>query len=527
MKKRLSAPLVTVLLFSQGILTFVSCGPAHEKVVPSSQAMGVQPFQEIQVDFEHHWDEQSHPFSGAAAIDVDQDGKREIFVGGGGGQADALFKYQNGHLDNVINGTGLSSEVATHGATSIDMDNDGDSDLLLAREDGIYLYTNHQGTFRTRKIPLKLEPDAVPFAIAVSDINRDGHGDLYVSVFIAKDAFKSATFNNRTHAKHNVMLLNNGDLTFTDITQSSGTASKQNTFLSAFVDLDGDGWQDLVVAQNTGEVEIFHNQKNGSFRPIATNTGYGFWMGLAIGDIDADGDQDLFFTNVGTSIPRFLLKGDLHENQRLETQWLLLRNEGELTFTNATDAYGLRDYGFSWGGVFEDVNLDGQLDLLVAQNYIKWPVHKFLKLPGKAFIQVRTGEINRFVHFDELGLNNSYFGQTPLIADLDGDAKPDVIWLNMNGPTRAFLNRSTSNVIAVVLPDNVQTLGTLVTVESSGARSYSKEAVTSVGMLSDQSPTLFFGLGKETKVDRVSIQHPNGTRTVIENPPINQNLILQ
>jgi len=526
-KNAFNVSLVIGLLASLFILASVSCGPSHEKITRPSTATPVQPFQEITVDFVHQWDDKSHPFSGAAVIDVDQDGKAEIFVGGGGGQSDALFAYQEGQLVNVVQGSGLSSDTATYGATSIDMDHDGDTDLLLARDDGIYLYTNNQGTFSKRKIPLHLEPDAVPVTIAVSDINHDGHGDLYISVFVTKAAFTSATFNDPTHAKHNVMLLNNGDLTFTDITQSSGTASKQNTFLSAFVDLDGDGWQDLVVAQNTGEIEIFHNQQNATFRPIATDSGYGFWMGLAIGDVDTDGDQDLFFTNVATSIPPFLLKGDLEDHQRLEPQWLLLRNDGNFSFTDVTADYGLRDYGFAWGAVFEEVNLDGHLDLLAAQNYIKWPVHKFRKLPGKAFLQLRTSQSHTFVHFDELEINNPYFGQSPVIVDLDGDTKPDVVWLNMNGPLRAFLNRSGSNAISVVLPDTVQSLGTQVTVETRDSKSYTKQIVTSVGLLSDQSPTLFFGLGDATEVARVHIRHPNGNVSVIENPPINQKLIIQ
>jgi len=323
------------------------------------------------------------------------------------------------------------------------------------------------------------------------------------------------------------MLLNNGDLTFTDITQSSGTASKQNTFLSVFVDLDGDGWQDLVVAQNTGEVEIFKNERNATFTPIATNSGYGFWMGLAVGDVDKDGDQDLFFTNVGTSIPQFLLKGDSKEGQRLESQWLLLRNDGNFVFTDVTEAYGLRDYGFAWGTVFEDINLDGNLDILAAQNYIKWPVHKVWKLPGKTFLQIPSSPTNTFIHVDELGLTNPYFGQAPIIADLNGDTKPDLIWLNMNGPVRAFLNRSTANGIGVALPDSVQSLGTQVTIETKSGKSYTKQLVTSVGLLSDQSPTLFFGLGAEQDVHTVSIQRPDGTVSVIEHPSSNRLLIVQ
>lgn len=527
MDKELNGLLVKVLLATSLVITSASCIPTHEKLTSPSTPIEVQPFQEIQVDFVHHWDDNRHPFSGAAVIDVDQDGTMEIFVGGGEGQEDALFTYQDGKLVNIIQGSGLSSPTATYGATSIDMDHDGDTDLLIARDHGISLYLNDHGVFTQQTIPLHLEPDAVPLTIAVSDINHDGHGDLYVSVFVSKKAFRSATFNDPSHAKHNVMLLNNGDLTFMDITTSSGTASKQNTFLSTFVDLNGDGWQDLVVAQNTGEVEIFKNERNTTFTPVATNTGYGFWMGLAVGDVDKDGDQDLFFTNVGTSIPQFLLKGDIKDDQRLESQWVLLRNDGNFVFTDATEAYGLRDYGFAWGTVFEDINLDGNLDILAAQNYIKWPVHKVWKLPGKTFLQVPSSSANTFVHTDELGLTNAHFGQAPIIADLNGDTKPDVVWLNMNGPLRAFLNRSTANSITVALPDNVESLGTQVTVETATAKSYTKQMVTSVGLLSDQSPTLFFGLGEEREVARIVIQHPDGTVSTIKHPSINQSLIVQ
>ncbi|MDR4484121.1 MAG: CRTAC1 family protein [Nitrospirales bacterium] len=515
------------LLAASLVLTSASCIPTHEKLTHSADPIAVQSFQEIAVEFVHHWDDHRHPFSGAAVIDVDQDGTMEIFVGGGEGQEDALFTFQEGQLVNIIQGSGLSSTTATYGATSIDMDHDGDTDLLIARNDGISLYLNDHGSFTQQRIPLHLEPDAVPLTIAVSDINHDGHGDLYISMFVSKKAFRSATFNDPAHAKHNVMLLNNGDLTFTDITTSSGTASKQNTFLSAFVDLNGDGWQDLVVAQNTGEVEIFKNERNNTFTPIATNTGYGFWMGLAVGDVDKDGDQDLFFTNVGTSIPQFLLKGDINDDQRLESQWVLLRNDGNFVFTDATEAYGLRDYGFAWGTVFEDINLDGHLDILVAQNYIKWPVHKIWKLPGKSFLQLPSSSANTFVHVDELGLTNAHFGQAPIITDLNGDTKPDVVWLNMNGPVRAFLNRSTANGISVAIPDTVQALGTQVTVETPKAKTYTKQVVTSIGLLSDQSPTLFFGLGEEREIARVVLQHPDGSVSVIEHPSLNQPLIVQ
>ena len=86
-------------------------------------------------------------------------------------------------------------------------------------------------------------------------------------------------------------------------------ASKQNTFTSAFVDLDGDRYQDLAIAQNTGQVEILRNLGDGRFEAVPFASGYGFWMGVASGDFDGDGDQDLFFSNVGDSFPAFAAGG--------------------------------------------------------------------------------------------------------------------------------------------------------------------------------------------------------------------------
>lgn len=516
----LSYPIMTTLSLVVGLFVLSGCASRSTTLPPPT------PFTPVPVDFTHTWAKGSHPFTGGSVIDIDGDGTFEVFVGGGEGQRDALLSYRDGRLVNIEPGTGLSKDSTTYGSTAIDLDADGDTDLLVAREDGVYLYLNDKGTFQERRIPVDLPVDSVPFSIAVADIDHDGDGDLYVSVFVNAKTFRSATFNDPTHAKANRLLLNNGDLIFTDITDSSGTASKQNTFLSVFVDLDTDGWQDLVVSQNTGAVEIFRNMKDRTFQPITASSVFGFWMGLAIGDIDKDGDQDLFFTNVGTSIPLFLTTGDLRKDQRHTHDWMLLRNDGAFHFTDVTEAYGLSGEGFAWGAVFEDLNLDGHLDLLVAQNYIKWPVHKFLKLSGHTALQSTEHGMPVFRHTPALGLENPYFGQAPVIVDLDGDGKQDLLWLNIDGPARAFLNTTRANYLTMTVPDTVAAIGTRITLETDKGKSETRAVIGTIGMLTDQTPELSFGLGDHGRVVRVVIQRPNGQTDVITDPPINRKIPL-
>ena len=282
---------------------------AHEDLREGPEGLEPPAFREIEVSFDHRWDDdRSHPFTGAAVLDVEGDGRYEVFVGGGEGQDDALLGYRDGALVDRIQGTGLSSVEATHGATSVDLDQDGAVDLLVARPGGVTFYRNQGGRFEARSIPLELGPEATPFSVAAADYDRDGDVDLYVSVFVASGSFRSAVFNDPTHARANVLLRNEGEGRFLDVT-TPVSASRQNTFASGFVDLDGDGWQDLVLSQNTGVVEILRNRggrpEHGGFEDVPVDSGYGFWMSLTIGDVDSDGDQDLFFSNVGSSIPRF------------------------------------------------------------------------------------------------------------------------------------------------------------------------------------------------------------------------------
>jgi len=103
-----------------------------------------------------------------------------------------------------------------------------------------------------------------------------------------------------------------------------------------------------------------------------------------VGDYDNDGRVDFFFSNVGSTPPTFLVKGDLRDDQDFNPRWILFRNRGDFGFEDTADATALADFEFSWGAVFEDFNLDGRPDLVVSENFVDFPPHKieFLRLPA-------------------------------------------------------------------------------------------------------------------------------------------------
>jgi hypothetical protein len=476
--------------------------------------------EQIPVEFAHAWDhERAHHLSGASVIDVDGDGRFEIFVGGGEGQADALLTLRDGRLVDRIAGTGLSSLTATYGSASLDLDGDGRVDLVVARNDGVTIHRNCGGTFEAVPLPLSLPADSVPLAVSLADVDQDGDADLYVSVFVDFPHFTPATFNVAGHAKKNLLLRNDGGLHFTDVTTPE-VASRQNTFTSLFVDLDGDSRQDLVVAQNTGEIELFRNAGEGRFEPVPLSTGYGFWMGVASGDVDSDGDQDLFFSNVGEAFPRFLASGDLREDQPYAGDWLLLRNEGGFRFTDATRAAGLSGLGFAWGPVFEDVNLDGRLDLIVSQNYVKWPVHRIFRFPGKVLIAGPEG-LPRY-HAAPGEIDPDY-GNSPVVVDLDGDGRNDLFWLNNDGPSRAYLNRSPGKAVLVELPDAARSLGARVRLRGAQSR-YTREFTTGQGLGTDQSPIFAFAVSDADVGVKLQVEWPDGLALVVDDPPRDQRI---
>jgi len=323
------------------------------------------------------------------------------------------------------------------------------------------------------------------------------------------------------------MLLNNGDNTFRDITKESGLYYLHNTFQAVFIDLDNDLLEDLVVAHDTGQVRTWKNMGDLKFKnmPNPNSEQYSYPMGIAVADYNNDGRVDLFFSNVGSTTPDFLTKGDLREDQVYNPKWILFRNDGDFKFTDVAEETKVANFEFSWGAIFEDFNLDGLQDLVVSENYIGFPPHKapFLRLPGRFLLQrpdhmfAAAGE--------DAGVTNALFSISPLTADFNNDGYPDLIHVNLNGPIKAFINNGgKNNYLKVKLPDQLTSIGATIKVITGSGKTYTAPYINGEGLCSDQSHILIFGLGDEDKVRSVTVHYLSGSKKVLESPKINATL---
>ena len=140
------------------------------------------------------------------------------------------------------------------------MDNDGNTDLILSGNYGLYWYRNTGQDFEPIEITIELNSRSTPVTTTIGDYNRDGFPDIFLSTYLYVDQIKGQTiFKDFDYGSSSVLLQNNGDNTFSDVTSRVGLEYIHNTFQGIFVDIDKDGWLDLVVAYDTGEARTYKN----------------------------------------------------------------------------------------------------------------------------------------------------------------------------------------------------------------------------------------------------------------------------
>lgn len=463
---------------------------------------------------------------GAAAGDFDGDGRVDL-VFTRLNDTDVFYRnLGNGAFEARTAAAGFALPTYTNGVTSGDVDNDGDLDLYMTTVGYTrnYLYLNNgHGYFTDAGIghtaALANTTMRNGQGASFGDYDDDGYLDL-----VTGDWGNFAT-HSQSRLLHNLGAAQPGG--FEDVTVASGinVYRKDRTYryTPRFVDLDRDGRLDLTFAADFVTSQLFWNNGDGTFTDGTIPAGVGTdqnGMGSTFGDYDGDGDLDWFITNI-TNPPN--IPGPFGGWNRL------YRNEGNRTFTDVTQAAGVRDSRFSWGTSFFDYDNDGDLDLAATNGY-----------NGQGWIDDRTflwrNDAGVFTDVSEaLGITDTLQGRGLIHLDYDEDGDLDMVVVN-NAAAPVLYRNDGGNANHYL---RVQPQGTLSNRDGIGAwitvtpdltdpdRQLVWEVDGGSSFGSQNERTAHFGFGASfDSVDLVTIEWPSGLVQRLYDVGIDQTLIV-
>ena len=504
------------------------------------------------------------------------------------------FRHTNGE-----SGQKYFIEPIGSGIALFDFDNDGDLDLYLINGSDLpgrtspvlptnRLYRNDGNTFTDVTLEASVGDIGYGLGCCVGDYNNDGFTDLYVTNFGV-----------------NVLYRNNGDGTFTDATESAGVGGNEFSSGCAFVDLDADGYLDLYVVnyvqfdpatnpectrqgvrtyctpealQGAADV-LYRNNGDGTFTDITATAGIsgadGKGLGVVCGDIDNDGDIDIFVANDTT--PNFLYRndsdtaikmtedalfagvalseegraysgmganlGDFDNDGYLDIVITNFQDQTNSLYHNAQDGFfnevsfakgiGERSLHYlAWGVDFVDFNNDGWLDLFVANGHLDDnvaevdPIGTYAQ-PNQLFLS------NRGLNFSEsvdIAIADQKVSRGAAFGDIDNDGDVDIVVSNLKDAPTVLRNDSdgTARWLSVKLIGthcNRDAIGARVTVIAGDLRQI-REVKSSSGYISQNDLRLHFGLGDATQVDTLTVRWLCGKVQTLRDVKTNQVLVI-
>lgn len=472
--------------------------------------------------------------AGCAFIDFDNDGWPDIvFINGMDWpghrrRRSTLCLYRNnrnGTFTDVTKAAGLDIELYGMGVAVGDFDNDGFQDLFVTCVGQNRLFRNTgKGTFVdvTRASGLGGREAFSTSAMWV-DIDRDGHLDLFVCNYVRwsaeRDVFCSLDGRQKSYCTPEAyrgdtcwLFRNKGNGTFEDITATCGIFDSSSKALGvALVDDDGDGWPDIFVANDTEPNKLYRNQRNGRFRDVALASGVALsedgkaraGMGVDAGDIDGSGRLSLAVTN---------FEGEMIG---------LYRAEAPGRFRDVATRSGIGGPSrnrLGFGCVFADVDLDGDLDLIVANGHIDDTVRNIPGNVGHAQpAQLFVNDAGRFTDVAATvggGFAQPRVGRGLAVGDFDRDGDVDILMTTNNGPAVLFRNDQSAGNRSLRLRlqgtvSNRDAIGAVVRVYHEGT-SQARTVRSGSSYLSQSELPLTFGVGRRDRVERVVITWPNG-----------------
>lgn len=335
---------------------------------------------------------------GLAIGDVNGDGLEDLYACDGGSLPNRLYlQNPDGTVRDASVASGVDFLEDSRGALLIDLDNDGDQDLVVATV-AMILFLENDGTGR---FTIRGGHMGAPYpaSLCAADYDHDRDLDLYVCIYEAGDLatgsrwFEARTpvpFHDANNGGRNVLLENLGGFAFRDATDEVGLDQNNRrwSFAAAWEDFDQDGDPDLYVANDFGRNNLYRNdlQKNGrrTFVDVASSAGVedmAAGMSVAWGDVNRDGLMDLYvgnmFSSAGnrTSYQRHFAQGRdaaaLSGTQRMARgNSLFLSASGGTRFSDVSHAAGVTMGRWAWSSGFADINNDGWEDLVVANGYL-------------------------------------------------------------------------------------------------------------------------------------------------------------
>jgi enediyne biosynthesis protein E4 len=483
---------------------------------------------------------------GVAVFDYDNDGRLDIFFTNGAQLSDPMpdgklpdksdkkfwdrlyHQKPDGTFTDVTERAGLTGMPQGYYSMGVavgDYDNDGFEDVYVTGYGGNILYHNNgDGTFTDVTAKAGVRGGDWSASAGFFDYDNDGKLDLFITRYVdwtfknnrycgekPPNGVRSYCHPDNYDGVSNILYHNNGDGTFTDVSQKAGIANPHGKGLGvSFADYDGDGWPDIFVANDSVQCFLYHNNGNGTFTELGLLAGVGYnedgktfaGMGIDFDDYDNDGLPDIVVTDLS--------------NER----YMLFRNEGTGTFRDVTNASGLgaATLAFSgWSTHFFDYDNDGWKDLFVAQSHVMDTIEK--TSPNLRYMEPPLLLRNSLGHFSRVlagdVFQRNWAGRGAAFGDIDNDGDIDVIVSNLG--QKAYVLRNDGGdrnnwigIEPVGTKSNRDGIGARIKIVSASGLTQYFTVNTAVGYLSASDKRVLAGLGKDSTAKLIEIRWPSG-----------------
>jgi hypothetical protein len=598
-RRALAIAVVVALLIAGYVLLARYMG--HEPAAPTAGSGFQERAREAGIAFRMHFlpKEQGEPFhinlydhgSGLAAGDYDNDGREDIYFLNQLGPNALYRNVGDGSFVDVTAkaGVAIGNRVSV-GATFADYDNDGWADLFVTTTRGgnVLFHNRGDGTFEDVTAAAGLSHVGHSQTPVFFDYDNDGYLDLFLTntAHWSTDVFDSAAryFEGKpdlgsllTSAKEsNILYHNNGDGTFTDVTERAGLRGRGWAGDVAVFDYDEDGFLDLFVPSMVGRGQLYRNTGHGTFRDVTAETlgrtPYGA-VGCKVFDYDGDGRLDLFVVDMHSDMWMGVDTGHVTvdvarrvQHRRFRTPKgptineeapgliqiqramfarqgedfdamlfgnALYRNLGHGKFTETAVAAGLETL-WPWGVATGDFDNDGHEDVFIPSGmgypYYYWP-NQLMMNNGDGTFRDRAADLGvepptGGIYLEERvgGRQATRSSRAAVVADFDGDGRLEIVTNNFNDRPYYFANRlPRRNYVELRLTgtqSNRDAIGAVVRLWV-GKTVMVRQVNPAGGYLSHSSRVVHFGLGDHTEVDRIEIRWPRGIVQRLDHPEIN------